>query len=182
MWRKRRLWRVVWAGQVRLRWDGDGRRLYANVLLCPGRRNRHCVTITLLLPGQFETQRSCIPSSSSSASSRAPASGLCVSVMKEVRGTGEEGAWLRARDARKGFPDDMAQLWTMHSSMYRRTSRGAVCVVLNFNGAAAADDARDWGHGPPTYVLRRTTGVQRRQPSPTIPPRCDLYTSTWPSA
>lgn len=55
LWRKRRLWRVVWAGQVRLRRDGDGGRLYTNVLLCPGRRgggwDRHCVTITLLLVG-----------------------------------------------------------------------------------------------------------------------------------
>ena len=80
------------------------------MLLCPGRRGdgvgRPCVTITLLLPGQSETQRSGIPSSS-----WVPASGLCVSgVMKEVGGAGEEGAWSRARDARKGFPEDMVQL------------------------------------------------------------------------
>lgn len=84
---------------------------------------RHCVTITLLLPGQSETQRSGIPSSC-----WVPASGLLVSgVTKEVRGTGDEGA-LGARDARKGFAEDMAQLGTMHCSMYRKELvRSGVC-------------------------------------------------------
>lgn len=64
---------------------------------------RHCVTITLLLPGQSETQRSGIPSSS-----WVPTSGLYVwELMTEVR---EEGAWSRARDVLNGFPEDMAQL------------------------------------------------------------------------
>ena len=64
---------------------------------------KYCVTITLLLPKQFEMQSNGIPSSS-----WVPVSGLLVSgVMKEVRGTGEDGVWLRARDARKGFPEDM---------------------------------------------------------------------------
>jgi hypothetical protein len=76
---------------------------------------RHCVTITLLLPGPSETQSNGIPSSP-----WAPASGLLVSgVTKEVRGTGEEGAWFGAREARKGFPEDMVELQTMHCSMYR---------------------------------------------------------------
>ena len=109
LWGKRRLGRVVWAGQVRLRLrlrrDGDGGALYANVLLCP---DRHCVTITLLLPGQSGTAVG-IPSAAAAA---AP-SGLwsASALVKEARGTaasGDEAARWRARDARKGFPDDMA--------------------------------------------------------------------------
>lgn len=50
-----------------------------------------------------ETQSNGIPSSA-----WVPASGLLVSgLMNEVRGTGDEGAWSRAREARKGFPEDM---------------------------------------------------------------------------
>lgn len=50
-----------------------------------------------------ETQSNGLPSSS-----WGPAPGLLLSgVMRAVRGTGEEGAWLKARDARKGFPEDM---------------------------------------------------------------------------
>lgn len=73
---------------------------------------------------QSETQRSGIPSSC-----WVPASGLLVSgVMKEVRGTGEDGAWAGAREVRKGFPEDMAQLGTMHCSMYREELvRSGVC-------------------------------------------------------
>jgi hypothetical protein len=59
----------------------------------------HCITITLLLPGHAETQSNGLPSSSPSW---VPASGL-----EEVRATGDEGAGLRASDARKGFPEDM---------------------------------------------------------------------------
>jgi hypothetical protein len=85
---------------------------------------RHCVTITLLLPGQLETQRGGIPSSCWT-----PASGLLVSdVMKEVRGTGEGGAWLGAREVRNGFPEDMVQLGAMHCSMYsEELVRSRVC-------------------------------------------------------
>jgi hypothetical protein len=43
-------------------------------------------------------------------------------VVKEVRGTGEEGAWAGAREARNGLPDDMVQSGTMHCFMYRRSS------------------------------------------------------------
>jgi hypothetical protein len=64
---------------------------------------------------QSETQRSGIPSSC-----WVPASGLLVSgVVKEARGTGEEGAWAGARAVRNGLPDDMVQSGTMHCSMYR---------------------------------------------------------------
>lgn len=62
---------------------------------------RHCVSITLLLPGQSETQRSGIPSTS-----RVPASGLWLSRVGKEAGGMEDGelGW------RKGFPEDMAQL------------------------------------------------------------------------
>jgi len=82
---------------------------------------RHCVSITLLLPGQSETQCSGIPSSS-----WVPTSGLCASeVMTEAR---EDGAWVRASDVLNGFPEDMAQLWTMHCSTDREElKRSGVC-------------------------------------------------------
>lgn len=60
LWSEIRVWRVIWARDVRLRWDGYGGGFYANMLLCLGRRGngvgKHCVTITLLLPGHLKRE------------------------------------------------------------------------------------------------------------------------------
>jgi hypothetical protein len=70
----------------------------------------HCITITLSLSWYMEDQHKSIPSPC-----WLRASGVLLGVPDEVRGTGEGGAWWRAREARKGFPDDM--LGVMYSAL-----------------------------------------------------------------
>jgi hypothetical protein len=62
-----------------------------------------CITITLSLPWYMKDQHKSIPSPC-----WLRASGVLVGMPDEVCRTGEGGAWWRAREARKGFPDDMS--------------------------------------------------------------------------
>lgn len=85
------IWRWILCEHASLSWAAGKRRGQA---LC----NHYSSTART-----SETRSNSIPSSS-----WVPALGLLVSgVMKEVRGTGDDGAWLRAREARNGFPEDM---------------------------------------------------------------------------
>jgi hypothetical protein len=69
-----------------------------------------CITITLSLPWYMKDQHESIPSPC-----WLRASGVLVGMPDEVWKAGEGGAWWRAREARKGFPDDMSEV--MYSAL-----------------------------------------------------------------
>lgn len=111
-WARRLGWRGPVAAGWRWRWILCA---HASLSGAAGRRRGQALCHHYSTAGrQSETQRSGLPSSC-----WVPASGLRVSgLVKEVGGTGDEGAWAGAREVRNGFPDDMVQSGTMHCSMY----------------------------------------------------------------
>lgn len=112
---------IVVVVEVGRRRNGGSGRDYAYRLLRLCRRGgifEHCKTITPSMPAEAERQGKGIPWS---LSPRRASSTLLSVLIKEVCGTGAGRG--NACEARKGFPDDMLGLKSIHYAMYMEKTR-----------------------------------------------------------